>query len=128
MNGFNVLWRMCAVGVSYPLFLWQFNIADFLCPDGVDMKDFVVFAGQWEREELVWDVWSSGGDGTVNFLDWAVLADGWQGDMGQLSDFADEWLKAGAYCADIAPSPDGDGRVDMLDLIAFVENWLEGVE
>ena len=34
----------------------------------------------------------------------------------------------GAYPADIAPEPAGDGLVNMLDFAMFASCWLEGVE
>ena len=37
--------------------------------------------------------------------------------------FIDQWLGFGAHCADIAPSPEGDGIVNMLDFAEFAENW-----
>ena len=39
----------------------------------------------------------------------------------------EQWLHSSAYCMDIAPEPDGDGFVDMLDFAAFADNWLAGV-
>ncbi len=76
------------------------------------------------------DVIPSGGDRIVNFLDWAVFASDWQDttDMDDLSVFVDQWLPLSAYCADIAPTPEGDGTVNMLDFAVFAENWLAGVE
>ena len=46
-----------------------------------------------------------------------------------LAVFAEEWLKFGTYYlkADIAPEPDGDNRVNMLDFAALANNWLAGV-
>ncbi|MHC4396416.1 MAG: hypothetical protein ACYS1A_12250 [Planctomycetota bacterium] len=76
--------------------------------------------------------WDGGGDGIVNFLDWAVFAEGWQitNDIFDLADFAEQWLKTGTnyYIADIAPAPVGDKIVNMLDFAVFAENWLKGVE
>jgi len=47
-----------------------------------------------------------------------------------LKDFAylaSQWLSSpGEPSADIAPIPDGDGVVNLLDLAAFVEYWLKG--
>jgi hypothetical protein len=50
-------------------------------------------------------------NGTVNFEDFAVLADQWLQPPGILS-------------ADMAPEP-GDGTVNFLDFAVFAENWLE---
>ncbi len=69
-------------------------------------------------------------DGVVDLLDWGILADGWQVTyfMDDLRVFAEQWLKTGAaYCiADIAPYPDGDGKVNLLDFALFAQDWLEG--
>jgi len=93
--------------------------------DGFDLSEF---CEQWLLEKLSWDVVPGGGDGFVDFLDWAYFADGWHGttDMDDLGDFVEQWMRASAYCMDIAPEPDGDGFVDMLDFAVFAENWLEG--
>jgi hypothetical protein len=127
-NGANDYWRMCVDGLYYPHFRWEYSsYGDFVCPDGVDFYDFAVFADQWLLEKLPADVAPGTGDGIVNFIDYAVFADGWQSinDMNDLADFASQWLKPSAYCADIAPAPGGDGVVNMLDLAIFAQHWLE---
>lgn len=125
-NGTDDIWRMCVNGVYYPHLTWEYSArGDFVCPDGVDFYDLVIFTGQWLLEKLSYDVVPGTGDGIVNFLDWAVFANNWQGDMSQLAEFTSQWLKSSAYCADIAPEG-GDGVVNMLDFAAFAENWLEG--
>jgi hypothetical protein len=101
-------------------------------PDGdVDMDDLAVFVEQWLLEELSADVAPDGGDGIVNFLDWAICADGWQitVDYDDLADFADQWLKTGSsyLIADIAPAAGGDGIINVLDFAALAENWLAGM-
>ncbi len=127
-NGTEDIWRMCIDGVSYPLLWWQFNKADFVCPDGVDFYDFAVLANQWLFEEIPADIWPGGGDGIVDFFDWAVFASQWQitVDYEGLADFAEQWLKTGTrYCiTDIAPDS-GDGVVDTLDLVIFAQHWLQ---
>ena len=62
--------------------------------------------------------------------DWMVFADGWQSttDMHDLADFANQWMRHSSYCADIAPEPNGDGLVNILDFALFARNWLESVE
>jgi hypothetical protein len=124
-NGYLDTWRMCVDGLYYPKLSWQFSLGDFVCPDGVDFYDFAVLAKQWTLEKLSEDIAPGTGDGTINFIDWAVIANGWQGDMNELADFTSQWLRLSAYCADIAPAG-GDGVVDTLDFVAFAENWLEG--
>ena len=69
-------------------------------------------------------------------MDFADFSSTWQGtseDMTQLVTFSEQWLQVGATSAeitpfDIAPLPNGDGKVDLLDFAAFAENWLEGIE
>jgi hypothetical protein len=103
--------------------------ADFVCPDGVEINDLDVFTQQWLMEKLSADIFPTGGDGVVDFVDWAVLADGWKNtiDLNNVAVFAGQWLQFGAYCADIAPTPAGDGMVDMLDFAVLAEHWLEAV-
>jgi hypothetical protein len=122
---FETVWRICD-GTNYPKLAWQEIIAgDFVCPDGVDFRDYAVLARQWMFEKLSYDVVPDNGDGSVNFLDWSVFAKNWNGDISLLPDFTSEWLNSGASC-DIAPAPDGDGVVNILDFAVFAENWLVG--
>ncbi len=128
INGLNDIWAICD-GTNYPKLSWQRPpVGDFVCPDGVEINDLAILCGQWLLEELGGDVWPEGGDGIVNFFDWAVFADQWQitVDFDDLADFAGQWLKRGVTVADIAPTPDGDGIVNMLDFAALADNWLEG--
>ncbi len=133
---FNDIWEICE-GTNYPKLAWQIPLpGDFVCPDGVETNDLGVLCEQWLLEKLSADAVSDGGDGIVNFLDFADFANTWQGTseaMAELAVFAEQWLQVGATLAeitqfDISPSPDGDGIVNMLDFAAFAENWLEGVE
>jgi hypothetical protein len=101
-------------------------LADFDNDGDVDALDLYIFADQWLLEKLSEDVAPDGGDGIVNFIDWAVFANSWQGNMNEFADFTSQWLKSSAYCADIAPAPAGDGIVNMLDFAVFADNWLEG--
>jgi len=122
------VWKICE-GTNYPKLAWQIPLlGDFVCPDGVEMRDFAILAAQWQLERLSEDTFPDGGDGMVNFLDWAVFANGWQDtkDINDLAVFTDQWLQFGAWCADIAPDK-GDGVVDWFDLEAQVENWLAGI-
>ena len=73
---------------------------------------------------MSFDIAPGTGDGIVNFIDWAVFANGWQGDMVQLSEFISQWLQPSDYNADIAPAPNGDGIVNMLDFATMANNWL----
>ncbi|MHC4207140.1 MAG: GLUG motif-containing protein, partial [Planctomycetota bacterium] len=122
----NNTWRLCENGTDYPWLAWQFTeYADFLCPDGVDFIDYAILADQWYLERLEQDIVPEGGDGIVNFLDWAAFAADWQGDADfpTIAAFFDNWLKQRPTIADIAP-PGGDDFVDWLDLAKFCENWL----
>jgi hypothetical protein len=73
---------MCVDGVNYPLLWWQFDIADFTCPDGVDFIDFAVFANAWlsDPTQVNWngrcDI-AEPTDNVINFLDLAVFAQHW---------------------------------------------------
>lgn len=92
------------------------------------MRDYAVLAAQWQMERLSSDVYPEGGDGLVNFRDWAVFAASCQDtiNMDDVAAFLEQWLQFGAYCADMAPAPDGDGRVDFLDVAILALHWLEG--
>jgi hypothetical protein len=46
-------------------------------------------------------------------------------DADDLRTFCTSWLTDDAL-TDIAPSPDGDGIVDMMDFAVFAQHWLEG--
>jgi len=50
-NGTEDIWRMCVNDVNYPLLWWQFNKADFTCPDGVDFIDFAKLAEWWNHTD-----------------------------------------------------------------------------
>jgi hypothetical protein len=128
-NGTEDFWDICE-GMNYAKLAWQVPVlGDFSCPDGVDGIDLGVLCEEWLLEELSADVGPDGGDGFVNFLDWAFFADGWGDtyDIFDLADFAGEWLKRGVTVADIAPYG-GDGIVNMADFAVLAENWLEGEE
>lgn len=47
VNGTDDMWRMCIDGIDYPRLFGQFFAGDFICPDGVDLIDFAVFADTW---------------------------------------------------------------------------------
>jgi hypothetical protein len=116
------LWKICD-GTNYPKLAWQKPLAgDFVCPDGTDVDDLAIFMDQWLLKKLSFD---SNNDGIVNFRDFAVFANNWQGDMNQLAQFASQWLQRSATNADIAPVPTGDGIVNFLDFALFAENWLK---
>jgi hypothetical protein len=122
VNGPNDIWDICE-GTNYPRFVWQILPTDFLCPDGVDFIDYSYLADRWRLEKLEQDYNS---DGRVNFGDWALLVDDWDGDYDEPAAFVDLWLARSAGRADIAPAG-GDDFVDWRDLAVLVENWLKDV-
>jgi len=74
------VWKMNCEGMSYPkLSWWQPVLGDFLCPDGVDMRDFAVLAAQWGQPpaEPSADIAPNGGDNIVDRFDLAALVDNW---------------------------------------------------
>ncbi|MHC4344055.1 MAG: GLUG motif-containing protein [Planctomycetota bacterium] len=48
-NGTEDIWDICEE-TNYPRLVWQIPPADFVCPDGVDFRDFSVFASYWLKE------------------------------------------------------------------------------
>jgi hypothetical protein len=124
-NGTDDIWRMCVDGQDYPRLKREFIAGDFACPDGDDFVDYSALSRQWMLEKLSYDVAPAGGNGIVDFSDFAVFADSWQGDMIELSQFMSQWLQRGMYNADIAPAGNGDGIINTLDFAVFAENWLE---
>ena len=78
---FFQMWTICD-GLNYPVLLWQIQVTDYLCPDGVDFIDFAYFAARWHRQGC-----SPGngncegadvdGSGTVDFLDFEIFAKRW---------------------------------------------------
>jgi len=144
------VWEICD-GMNYPKLAWQVALlGDFVCPDGVEMNDVLIFSEQWLLEELASDIYPFDGNGIVDFGDWAMLAGAWLSqsgdanwdrrcdiapvggdgvvDMDDLLVFVSQWQEYSAYCGDIAPEPDGDGVVNLIDFAKFAEQWLEGVE
>ena len=80
-NGSEDIWRMCVDGIHYPFLWWQFNPADFTCPDGVNVEDLDYFVQRW-----LWDDCTSSNDcdgadmnvsGEVEFADFAMFAQNW---------------------------------------------------
>jgi hypothetical protein len=119
------VWKMCN-GINYPKLAWQVIAGDFVEPEGVDYYDLAFLTDRWLLEKLSYDVAPSGGDGIINFLDWAIFINDWQGNIDQLLAFTSQWLgQGGDCCADIAPEPKGDGIVNMLDFAALADNWLK---
>ncbi len=125
---FNDIWSI-REGISYPRFIWQILLGDIVCPGGVDIYDLTELCDEWLLEKIPADLAPPGGDGIVNFADFAVFADQWgvSQDIDTLLDFAEQWLKIGlpSHFADIWPRPNGDGRVNASDLAVLADNWLQ---
>jgi hypothetical protein len=84
-NGTKDDWRMCTDGVNYPLLWWQFNKADFACPDGIDFIDFAILANAWlsEPTQARWnprcDI-AEPPENVIDTLDLAIFIENWVGD------------------------------------------------
>jgi len=77
-NGIEDIWRLCNGQADYPKFTWQFSSTDFVCPYGVDVYDLAVFLQQWLQHSASGaDIAPDGGDGIVNMLDFAAIAEDW---------------------------------------------------
>jgi len=44
------VWAICE-GTNYPRLVWQIPLADWVCPDGVGLEDFVELANMWGATE-----------------------------------------------------------------------------
>jgi hypothetical protein len=82
INGPNDYWRMCVDSVNYPLLSWQF-VPDFVCPDGVDFRDFAFFANHW-----MYDNCGGSNDCGGTDLDFSDTVD-----ANDLKIFCDHWLE-----------------------------------
>ena len=150
---FDNVWDMRCEGMNYPRLQSEPMLpGDFVCPEGVELNDLVVFYDEWLAEvmSLTADMAPAGGDGKVDLTDWAHLANAWMSSTGQagwdadcdiapetpdgqineldLSEFSGQWLYRSARYADIAPASAPDGRVDLLDYSLFSENWQIGTD
>jgi hypothetical protein len=68
------------------------------------------------RAPLVGDIAPEGGDGVVDFLDFAVLADAWL-----TTEASANWNPR----ADLAPPESPDGKIDFQDMVVLTEHWLD---
>jgi hypothetical protein len=126
-NGTSDVWWLCNEGSEYPKLWFQYLPGDLACPGIVGIEDLAVLCEQWLLSEIPADMAPSGGDGIVNFADFAVFANQWDAtnDINNLLDFTEQWLKVGiSRCsADISPLPDGDRVVDFSDFAVMADNW-----
>jgi hypothetical protein len=122
---FNDTWAICEA-MSYPKFPWQYMPGDIVCPDGVDIEDLAVLCSQWLYYEIPADVAPQGGDGIVDFSDFAVFANQWNAaqNIDDLYNFAEQWLKNGipVCSADIS----SNGQVNSEDFALMADNWMQG--
>ncbi|HOK66678.1 MAG TPA: hypothetical protein PK054_05425 [Anaerohalosphaeraceae bacterium] len=140
------IWRLCSLGEEYPTFRYLYPKADFVCPDGIGAEDLQALADEWLAEKCRADIAPAGGDGFVDFLDWARMASAWLTDSSSpkwdalcdlapsegdeivdlldVAVFSEQWLFRSALWGDIAPEPEGDGRVDLEDFCLFARLWM----
>ncbi len=78
-NGSDFVWRLCRDFVDYPRLAWEFTLGDFVCPDGVEMRDFAILGAQWQQPagKPSADIAPDGGDGIINGSDLAAFANNW---------------------------------------------------
>ncbi len=78
---FLATWTICE-GINYPVLQWQIPRGDFLCPDGVNFRDFTWFAANWRHQDCgAINLDCEGADfdqsGSVEFRDLAIFAENW---------------------------------------------------
>ena len=75
------IWDFTCEGMSYARFIWQITPADFLCPHGVDFRDYSFFAGYWGDTNCEFANDCDGTDldfsGTVSIGDFDIFCDYW---------------------------------------------------
>jgi len=80
INGSDDIWRMCIDDVEYPKLRSQFNTADFVCGDGVDLVDFAILADTWmlsASQTGYNDICDLQDDDIINFDDLVIFANNW---------------------------------------------------
>jgi hypothetical protein len=123
-NGTDDTWQMSAN--DYPRLSWEeisFTITGDFDGDGtVDSADLAIFMSQWLCEKKNYDLYQSDGLHIVNFMDFSIFANSWDGDYLKLAEFMGEWLEYDAYSADITGD---DDYVNFLDFAVLAENWMK---
>jgi len=76
------IWDLTCEGMNYPRFIWQIPSADFVCPHGVDFRDYSFFANHWMDSNC----------GSDNDCDGADLDFSDKVDSADLKIFCDNWL------------------------------------
>ncbi|UCE49684.1 MAG: aspartyl protease family protein [Phycisphaerales bacterium] len=92
----------------------NFNLV--LWGGGLFGQDPPFLAYEFIQGSLVGDISPEGGDGIVDFHDFAVLASVWLA-----TSTSGNWNPQ----ADLAPPDNPDGIIDLNDLIVLVEHWLD---
>jgi hypothetical protein len=83
---------------------------------GLFGQDPPSLAYEFIRTPIVGDIAPEGGDGIVDFLDFAIFADAWLA-----TPASGNWNPK----ADLAPPENPDGKIGFQDLIVFAEYWLD---
>lgn len=84
-NGTEDIWDICE-GTHYPKQVWQIPIADFTCPDGVNMFDFAVLGSAWlsDPNDANWnqacDIFDPN-DNIIDELDLGAFTENWLAGM-----------------------------------------------
>ena len=92
----------------------------------VDMKDLKMFTDVWLDEVDPNDKYNLFQGGIINFCDFAIYANSWDGNMPDLKMFTDVWL------AEVDPNNkynlfdvESIGFINFLDFAIFADNWLK---
>jgi hypothetical protein len=107
---------------------------DFNRDCSVDINDLKIAAAGWLDEVNTYDRRNlfrsddSPGYGTINLSDFAVYAEGWDGNAADLGMFAEKWLDEVApddqYNLFRDDNVDPSGTVSFLDFAIFADTWL----
>lgn len=73
---FNNIWHICE-STNYAKLIWQISPGDIVCPDGVDTFDLAELCEEWLSDEILADLAPLGGDGIIDFADFATMANHW---------------------------------------------------
>ena len=104
-------------------FVWKAS-ADFTGDDIVNTADLYEMALRWLLTVPPYDVATAGGDGIVNFQDFAALANQWQSDSINMTAWYEMFLTwlVDERNFDIAP-PGRDGIVNFQDFAVLSAQW-----
>ena len=96
----------------------------------VDMKDLKMFTDVWLDEVDPNDKYNLFQDkldpnGIINFLDFAIFADSWDGNMPDLKMFTDVWLEEVDLNHEYNLFQYDKSIINFLDFAIFADNWLK---